>query len=406
MSIEKILNCRVCRGNHLDTVFVLEDQYIATVFIKSLSERDLHKKYPLELVLCQDCGFVQLRHTLNRDMLFSHYWYRSGINQTMKSALQDVVSSATQYTTLLPGDVVCDIGCNDGTLLSCYPKKIHTIGIDPSKNMAAFSRQHADVVIVDYFSSDVFFSKETKHAKIVTSIAMFYSVEDSVAFSKGVAEILDEDGVWILQMSSLSLMLQNNCYDNIVHEHVGYYSMGVISTILKPLGLQIVDCSTNDINAGSLRLYIKKHGVPSAAVLALAQAEQEEGYLERGVYDAFAKRLERETQKFKTFLLDCDPTKTAFYGASTKGNVILQHVGATQKHAFGIAERNPLKYGYHTLGSDLKIISEDEMRQRVPKNIIVLPYHFKSEILQRESALIETGSSLVFPLPEFTVIGR
>ena len=409
--LKKIDRCRLCDSKNLVPIFSLGDQYVATTFLKSLDEKKEHKKYALNLVICgpganAGCGFVQLEHTLDRAMMFDTYWYRSGINQTMKDALSEIVSQLPLYVDLQPGDVVCDVGCNDGTLLSFYPKDLRRIGIDPAKNMAQFSTQHANEIAVDYFSAQAFQSVSSKKAKVVTSIAMFYSVIDPLNFAKSVSEILDEDGVWIMQMSSLPLMIKNRCYDNIVHEHIGYYTVEVIETFIRQFGLYVVDGEVNDINAGSVRLYIKKK--PGRAVKGLDHirlSETEVNYRDLSVYQDFTENVKKETSILKDFLKDCNPDNTCFYGASTKGNVILQYAGIGPQHAFGIAERNPLKYGHYTLGSDLKIVSEDEMRARKPKNVIVLPYHFRHEMVQREQSLLKQGSRMIFPLPNFEIVG-
>jgi NDP-4-keto-2,6-dideoxyhexose 3-C-methyltransferase len=412
MPLEPIAECRVCGGTDLHTVFKLEDQYIATIFLEKPEDIHKHDRYPLELVICGEressgCGFVQLKHTVPRDILFEHYWYRSGINQTMRDALADIVHKVHKYTDLNPGDAVCDIGCNDGTLLGCYPTQLIRIGIDPAANMAEFSRPHATTIVPDYFSAPAYFSATKQKAKAITSIAMFYSVIDPVNFACDAAAILHDDGVWVLQMSSLQLMIQNNCYDNIVHEHVGYYTLDVMDRLLKQVGLHVVDCEINDINAGSVRLYIKKNRSQSTwRVAELRESELRGAYRNLATYKRFAAESDGQTEKLRHFLDASEAEDTCFYGASTKGNVILQHCNASPRDAFGIAERNPKKFGYFALGSDLRIISEEEMRSRKPKNVIVLPYHFRNEIVKRESALLANGTRLVFPLPYFDVLSQ
>jgi 2-polyprenyl-3-methyl-5-hydroxy-6-metoxy-1,4-benzoquinol methylase len=412
MPLAPIPECRVCGGKDLHTVFKLEDQYVATIFIKCPEEAARHERYPLELVICgqnesDGCGFVQLLHTVPRNILFEHYWYRSGINQTMRDALADIVNRVREYTDLHPGDAVCDAGCNDGTLLSFYPEHIKRIGIDPAANMAEFSRPHADAIVSDYFSAEAYFSATKQKAKVVTSVAMFYSVIDPVNFARDVSKILADDGVWVLQMSSLQLMLRNNCYDNIVHEHVGYYTLDVMERLLKQFGLHVVDCETNDINAGSVRLYIKRTNFKSSPrVNELRGSELRGEYRSLETFKRFALDSRTQTEKLRAFLDSNDAERTCFYGASTKGNVILQHSRSGPGDAFGVAERNPKKFGYYTLGSGLPIISEEEMRRRKPANVIVLPYHFRDEIVKRECALLEEGTRLVFPLPQFEIFAR
>jgi len=199
-------------------------------------------------------------------------------------------------------------------------------------------------------------------------------------------------------------MIENNCYVNIVHEHIGYYTVDVMAHILRQVGLFIVDGEVNDINAGSVRLYIKKRPQkPIAGLTEILIAESRKNFRDISVYKKFAKLVEQQTSQFAEFLTSCGPDNTCFYGASTKGNVILQHLKVDETHAFGIAERNPQKYRHFTLGSNLPIISEEEMRGRKPLNVIVLPYHFRSEIINREARLLNAGSRLIFPLPKFEV---
>jgi NDP-4-keto-2,6-dideoxyhexose 3-C-methyltransferase len=411
--------CRVCDGS-LDPILSLGEQYVSD-FPKP-EQTDAYKA-PLELVLCRRCRLLQLKHTVPPEQMYRNYWYRSGTNQTMRDALADVANKAETLIHLHPGDSVLDIGCNDGTLLDSYKTGgVYKIGIDPAQNMAQYSRKVTDKTIVALFSAEAIRAESELVAhkpKIVTSIAMFYDLEDPNKFVSDIKSIMHLDGLWIIQMSYLPLMLKTNELGNICHEHLEYYSLHSLEYLLDIHGFEIVDIEMNDINGGSLRAYIRNRkadpelfgdstyrALAQERVKKIREEEQKMGLTERQPYEEFAMRVERIKNDTNSFIADiCDRGKTVYvYGASTKGNTVLQYFGLDSERIVAAAERNPDKFGRVTVGSNIPIVSEADARDAKPDYFLILPWHFLDEFMRREHDYLVAGGRFIVPFPYFTLI--
>ena len=415
--IRKITACRVCGKTGLVPILSLGAQYVSN-FISSESEQG--EKIPLSLVLCEEksggCGLLQLEHTTPPDIMYAHYWYLSGINESMKVALADITSSIEAILPLKEGDMVLDIGCNDGTLLRSYSKKgIKLVGIDPAKNLPQYSSVGTTKIINDYFSARAVQQNfPGAKARVVTAIAMFYDLDDPNSFVSGVAGILSQDGIFVIQMSYLPLMLETNAFDNICHEHLEYYSLTSLRNLLARHGLEIFDMTLNDVNGGSFRVYCRfKGGAVQQKVVArqrLADFERKEhemGLSGRKPYEEFSARVQSIKEQTVAFIKKerAAGKKIFAYGASTKGNTLLQTFGLDHTAIEAAAERNPDKYGKMTIGTMIPIISEDEARACKPDYFLVLPWHFIGSFVKREKGYLASGGKFIVPLPEFRVIG-
>ena len=306
-----------------------------------------------------------------------------------------------------------DIGCNDGTLLASYPKMIKTLGFEPSKEMCALARKFRLAVVNDFFSAKAFRRKAgSLTAKVITSIAMFYDLENPHRFVADIKEVLHSDGVWVLEMSYLPTMLLKNSYDTICHEHLEYYSLAPIERLLAEHGLLVVKAQLNDINGGSFRLFVKHAGSlrepnDEEAIQKLRMLEFEMGLDERTPYDKFRDNIMSNRAELKVFLNKAkkDGRLVHGYGASTKGNTILQYCEVTPEFLPVIADRNPAKWGCRTIGTNIPIVSEEESRAKKPDYYLVFPWHFMAEIKQREREFLQRGGILVSPFPELTFTG-
>jgi SAM-dependent methyltransferase len=409
----------VCGGS-LDAILSLGDQYVST-FLSP--EQPDGPKAPLELVLCQQCRLLQLRHTVPGDMMYQNYWYRSGTNQTMRDALTDISGAAAKLVNLKAGDSVLDIGCNDGTLLGSYTVPgLYTIGFDPAQNLAVLSRKIANKVLIGFFDADRFLTDPDLQGfrpKAVTSIAMFYDLEDPNKFVSDIQKIMHPDGVWIVQMSYLPLMLEQNDFGNICHEHLEYYSLQSLEYLLHRHGFSIVDVQLNDVNGGSIRAFIRNRAADPNAfgdedyrkqaaqrVSKLRESEVELGLDRTAPYREFAERVEGIKRQVCDFIHDqVERKKKVFvYGASTKGNTMLQYFGLDRSVINAAAERNPDKWGMVTVGTRIPIISEAEARAAKPDYFLVLPWHFIEEFKAREHSYLSSTGKFIVPLPQFVLI--
>jgi len=376
---------------------------------------------PLTLVLCDSrngaCGTLQLGHDYNQaDMFGDRYGYRSSVTETMQRHLQGKVAALLKRAAPKPGDIVLDIGCNDGTLLRSYDGLgLRRIGIDPSSG--PFSGQlPADIeLVVDFFSAGrVRPLLGEQKLKIVTSIAMFYDLPDPVGFMREVRALLADDGIWEMEQSYMPLMLSELTYDTVCHEHLTYYGLGQIAWMAARAGLRLLDASTNDINGGSFRVQLTPESGPrrpdieaERAIAAFLAAEQAAGLDRPEPYLAFARRIGHHRAVIRAFFAEAGAAGKLVlgYGASTKGNVVIQSCDITPAEMPAILERFPPKFGLVTPGSRIPIISEEEGRARRPDYLFVFPWHFRAEIIRREAAFLEAGGHLVFPLPRFEIVG-
>jgi hypothetical protein len=408
---KQIQACRVGGGKNLVTVLDLGSQALTGVFPESASQEVTSG--PLELVWCPDSGLLQLNHTYDSEEMYGdNYGYRSGLNQSMVDHLTNKVTYLERLNPLNEGDVVVDIGSNDCTTLKAYKTQgIRRIGIDPTgKKFAEY--YPSDVALVpDFFSADAYHSVETKKARIVTSIAMFYDLSAPIEFAKQIAEILAVDGIWHFEQSYMPSMLRMNSYDTICHEHLEYYSLRVVKDILDASGLRLVDVVMNAVNGGSFAVTAAKKDNTSvkandAVINWLLDQEDRMGLNTPRPYREFEERVFRHRDDLTRLVraLNADGKKVLGYGASTKGNVVLQFCGLTADDIPAIAEVNPEKFGRVTPGSHIPIISEDEARAMKPDYFIVLPWHFKDGILRREKDFLASGGRFIFPFPEIEIV--
>jgi NDP-4-keto-2,6-dideoxyhexose 3-C-methyltransferase len=412
-------NCRVC-GSPLDPILSLGEQYVSTFLAPDKPDGP---KAPLDLVLCQQCRLLQLRHTVPGETMYQDYWYRSGTNQTMRDALADISASAAKLVRLKAFDSVLDIGCNDGTLLNSYTVPgLYKIGFDPAENLAVFSRKAADKVLVGFFDADRFLADpelRERRPKVVTSIAMFYDLEDPNKFVADIQRVLHPEGVWIVQMSYLPLMLKQNDFGNICHEHLEYYSLQSLEYLLGRHGFSIVDAQLNDVNGGSIRALIRNRAANESSfgdqayreqaasrISRLRESEAELGLDGMTPYREFAERVQEIKRQVRDFIEEqvAQKKKIFVYGASTKGNTMLQYFGLDHSAIGAAAERNPDKWGMVTVGTRIPIISEAEARAAKPDYFLVLPWHFIEEFKAREHDYLTSTGKFIVPLPQFALI--
>ena len=411
--------CRACDGS-LEPVLSLGEHYVSDFPAPEVGDGT---KAPLDLVLCTACKLLQLRHTVPPDTLYRNYWYRSGTNSTMREALADITHQAERLVRLRAGEVVLDIGCNDGTLLGSYRTQgIVRVGFDPAQNLTEYARQVADTVVPTFFDAGAFSevtSLRGRRPRVVTSIAMFYDLESPNRFVADVRAVMDPEGLWIVQMSSLALMLKQNAFDNICHEHLEYYSLGSMETLLERHGMRVVDVEENSVNGGSFRLYIRNadadpkgfgdetyRGLSSDRVDLLRDKERELGLDSNETYQEFAFRVSRIRRDVVEFVRQqATAGKRVFvYGASTKGNTLLQYFGLDREVIGAAAERNPAKWGRETVGTRIPIISEEEARAQSPDFFLVLPWHFIVEFERREKDYFYGGGRFIVPMPRFSLL--
>jgi len=403
-------------------ILELGDHYVSD-FMKPGAEMRETKPWSLDLYLDETIGAVRLDGVAPLDKMYGQYWYRSGINTSMTKQLGEIVSEITSRVKINDDDVWLDIACNDGTLLRQVPNNMIKLGIDPADDSYLEESSKVAEVVQDFFSKDAYDSLgySDKKAKVITCIAMFYDLNDPRPFIRDAHEILADDGVFVLQMSYTPLMLKQLAFDNICHEHVYYYDLRSIKKLFESEGFVLRDCSLNDTNGGSFRVTFQKADSDEKTFATqqvrdvcefrinstLSYEAQEWDITSEKLWKEFGDNIWELKIQVLAFLHKAkeEGKKVYGYGASTKGNTLLQLFEITPDLVTAIAERSPYKFGLLTVGSNIPIVSEEEMRAANPDYLLVLPWHFIDEFVKRESDFIAKGGKLVVPCPTFQVIG-
>lgn len=411
--------CRVCGNSNLISIINLGNHALTGVFPRSKNTK--LTTGPLELVKCHGktgkdkvCNLVQLKHSYNlAEMYGENYGYRSGLNQSMVKHLESIASYAKSKVKLAPGEFVIDIGSNDSTLLQFYPKNAKLVGIDPTgKKFRKFYPPHIQL-IPDFFGAEAVKKQfPSLRAKIITSIAMFYDLESPLNFAKEIAEVLDGQGVWIFEQSYLPLMLEKNAYDTICQEHLEYYSLSQVIWIANRAGLKVIDVETNLTNGGSFRVTVakveSKLKVNEAKIKQLLKAESKLELATLRPYLVFKTKIASHAKGLRDLIKKINQSgeTVAGYGASTKGNVILQYLKLSNRDIPYIAEINEDKFGCVTPGTGIRIIAESQARAKKPDYLLVLPWHFRDNIVAREKEYLAGGGKLIFPLPKIEIVTK
>ena len=407
-----ITECRSCGSTDLTPILSLGLQYPSN-FIELNSIPDKKEQIPLELIFCEkkDCGLLQLKHTASRKSLYKEYWFRSGLNEKMVDALKDITKSVEKRISLSENDIVLDIGCNDGTLLRSYQSKVRLVGFEPASNLMNEASKDTDLIINNFFSFFEFVQHfPNERIKVITSVAMFYDLEDPNSFVSDIVNCLDQDGIWVIQMAYLIPMLELNAFDNIVHEHLEYWSLKSVKRLLEEYGLEIFDVELNDVYGGSFRIFVKtkKNGKINIqnSVDEFLKKEDEFGLEKKETYLDFANRVNSLKNKLNDFIKEeISNGKSIYeYGASTKGNTLLQFYNLNNKLISKAADRDSKKFGKMTVGSNIPVISEEHARDEKPDYFLVLPWHLVDFFKERENVFLKNGGKFIVPLPDFKII--
>lgn len=398
------MNCRSCQSDKMELVIDLGNQYLSDFRSDDLKPN----RYPLELMRCTECNFVQLKESAPlSEMYTENYGFKSGTNEVIRADLKNIVDQARLYVPINKKLSVLDIASNDGELLSNYPDTFYRVGIDPITKLCKEAESKADLIVNDFFDPKYFAGSKFD---IITAISMFYDVEDPSKLLEGMVSILAEEGVIIIQQNYLLATLQNNAYDNICHEHIGYHSLMSMEHLFDRFGLEVVDVSTSMVNGGVLRTVVQRKGVgvPSKAVQLQRDIETAFGLDTPEPYIKFEHNVKSTAYYLSKLIREIlDQGKTCYiYGASTRGGTIWQYVGLTVKELPLAVDRNPGKVGKKIAAIGVPIISEEQAREDHPDYMLVSIWFFKDSVIEREREYLEKGGKLIFPLPELQVVTK
>lgn len=406
MNINK---CRSCKKEILHECLDLGYQTLTGVFPKNKQQKI--KKGELKLWICENCSLLQLSRNFDKEAMYgNNYGYMSSLNPTMVNHLKSKAKKLQKRSKLNSGDMILDIGSNDSTFLNFFKKSLYRVGVDPT--IKKFKHKYKDIVAIsDFFSKNLLKkNKISKKAKLVTSIAMFYDLEDPMSFAEDIFEILEDDGIWHFEQSYMPSMIKNVSYDTICHEHLEYYSLKSLMYILNKTNFKIIDIELNKVNGGSFSVSVVKKNClkfdESPLLDWILKKEDIYGYNKISRIKEFSKSVYNHKKIFRDLILNLnDMNKKVYgYGASTKGNVILQFCHFNEKNIKKIVDVNPYKKNKFTPGTNIKIIDENDFKKDKPDYLVILPWHFRDFIIDKEKKYLNEGGHLIFPLPEIEII--
>ncbi len=402
--------CRNCKNQNFRKIFKLGSQPISSTFLK---KKKKIKSFSLDLYLCKKCNLVQLKEIPRlKDMYGKNYGYKTSVSNLMVNHLKKKYETFKKKKILQNHSNILDIGSNDGTFLNFFAKNnknLNLYGIDPSATAFEDNYDKKIYLIKNFFSEKILRKKLIKNKKfsLIVSYAMFYDVEDPNNFCKNISKILDDKGIWSLEFSYFPLLLKNLTYDQICHEHCTYYTLNTFKKIVEKNGLKITELNVNEINGGSIEVSCAKkdsnHRVNKKKILKFLSYESK---ITNNVYKNFQKRVIQNKKELINFLKKIKSKKIIGYGASTKGNVILNYCKLNDSSLKYICDENKKKHGKFTPGSKIKIISKNKMRKIMPDYLLVLIWSFRKEVIRQELDFINKGGKLIFPLPKFHVVNK
>lgn len=387
--------CIICSNNNLESVFDL-GLICPSTFLKDTDA--CPKAVPLKLVECPQCHLVQLSELFNLDDFYRQYWYQSGLNSSMVRSLKDVVTEVEKRTNLKDNDLVLDLGCNDATLFALYSNQnLYKVGIDPALNLKYKAEPRCDLFINDYFNG------YTGKAKVITAIAMFYDVIEPHKFLENITSSLDDDGIFVVQMTDLLGMIYTNAFDNICMEHACVYSLKVLNNLFNEHNLEIFDLAYNDVNGSSLRVYTAFKGKKTVSPIVSQTLNAEEEFLKKQTWDSWKKQIDVIKEKVVNYIKG---KNVYVLGASTKGNTLLQYFDINNKDVVCAADINSDKFGLKTVATNIPIISETQALTEQPDVFLVLPWHFRKQIVSKNQDYLDKGGKFLFPLPTPQIVSK
>ena len=399
----KIKKCRLCSNKKFIRIHDFGNHYVSNFVSKNNINKGI--RAPLNLIYCNNCKLLQLEHSAPQEIMYKKfYWYRSGVTNTMKVALKDIFLKIKKMSLLEKGDTILDIGANDGTLLKYFKNSgFTTIGCEPAKNLTKELKINSNYIINDFWKfkylKDILDKYRLKKPKVITAIGMFYDLENPSKFISDAAKSLDNDGIFVAQLMCLNSMIKQNDLGNVCHEHLEFYSYRTLKFLFENNGFKIMKIEENEINGGSYRIFCKKNIKKSIVYKEKTSLND---------IKKFVKRVKENKKKCLNFLEKCQikGENVFIYGASTKGNTLLQYYGINSKMISYAAERSPEKWGKFTIGTGIKIISEKKARNLNPNYFFVMPYGFIKEFIVREKKWLRNGGKFILPYPNFKILNK
>lgn len=404
-------SCRTCKSERLYLFLPLGDHPLANGFLREeqLSEPEL--TFPLDCHVCLDCGLIQVADHVPPGY-FRHYVYIPSAAEAMHGHFAGLAETLAERFLADPDALTIDIGCNDGLFLSFLQQRgSRTLGIDPATNIVELAREKGVEVVNEYFTPETARQVRERYgpAKVVVSTNTFHHIGDLDPFTLGVTQLLDDDGVFVVEVPHALELVELNEFDGVYHEHVSQLTVKSFVDHFRLFGLEVFDVERLDVHGGSMRVFARPAsngaGVPEP-VQAWIDRETDRGLFEPETYDAFRARVERNREELMGLLrgLKADGKQIVGYGASARGNTLLNYYGIGTDLLDSIVDRNPLKHGLYSPGMHIPVLPTERLVDEQPDYVLLIAWNFGDEIVRQQEEYHRAGGKFIVPIPEPRVI--
>jgi len=403
--------CRLCRSHQISTVFHLtptppEDRFVSKDQV--LVPQDV---YPLDLALCEACGYVHLPYVLRPEISYPDYIYVTKVTLGLRNHYQEYADEILAMIQPLKSSLMIDLGSNDGSMLEAFKKRgMKVLGVEPAQAIGKAANDAGIPTIVDFFSDSVAEQIIRQHGKasIVTANYMYANIDDLVAFTNNVNKLLTEDGVFVVQTGYHPEQMKVKMFDYIYHEHFSYFTLKVLRYLFARCGLELIDAQKTPAKGGSIRTMAQLAGgrrPVSESVTEIIREEETAGMERTDIYFEFAAEIERAKNEMSDLLhkLKATGKRMVGYGASHSTTTLTYHFGLAQFMEY-LVDDNPIKNGLYSPGYHLPVYSTQKLYEDKPIYVIVLAWQYQEPIIARNKQFSEQGGTFIVPLPKLRVV--
>jgi len=400
--------CRICGSKNLKPILDLGKTPLANAFLtkKQVAKRDA--TYPLQLVFCPDCSLVQLAHIVDPEVLFKGYRYMTSGSPVLIEHFRREAAEVAERYRVGKDDLVVEIGSNDGVLLERIKDRTHVLGIDPAETAAVLAKKRGVDTLVDFFGNRIAKKVAAKYgqAKLIFANNVIAHIDDLDDVFEGVKTLLRDDGAFVAEVHWVYNLIGDGGFDQIYHEHLSYFSLHAYSRLAKKFGFVVADVEIVPIHGESLRVYLQKSGKPSPRVKQILAKEKKAGIDSIHAFRRFAPKVEKNRRDLLKLLntLKKKNATIAGYGASAKGNTLLNYMGITKKHLDFITDTLPSKQGTFTPGAHIPVVAPEMLFSKRPEYLLLLAWNYAPAILHKEKALRAQGTKFIIPVPTVRVV--
>lgn len=405
--------CRLCDSKDLEQVLALEPSPPANSFVSRERLDIVQEKFPLDVAICGHCGHVQLRDVVDPRLLFEDYVYVSGTSPVFVDHFRRYAADVVERLDIKRGDLVVDIGSNDGTLLRFFQAAgCRVLGIDPAKAIAQAASESGIETLAEFFTPAVAHDIRTSRgpARVITANNVFAHVDDLRGVLEGVRTLLSADGVFVFEVSYLVDVYEKTLFDTIYHEHLSYHSVRPLEKFFAANDMQLIDVVRVPSHGGSLRGFAQHAGGARGvqrSVQGLIELESQLRLDHPATFKSFAARIDSLREDVRRLLtrLKGEGARIAGFGAPAKATTLLHHFQLGNDVLDFIVDDSPLKQGLFTPGQHIPVLSPAVLDERHPDYLLVLAWNFAQPIMATHSDYTSRGGQFIVPLPQLAMHG-